>query len=249
MNHRNIMLGLVLIMIAALGLAACGSPPTHEKVEPAELVDQGDGRNLVILTERAAERLGVQTDTIREEQITVKRNFGGEVTEASADSGAIVMVNLTSDERSMVNQDVPALVFPLGSDDPEDDDSVQGLSAELDELVGLDDSEDSAEATLYYTVSDPQAGLVTGQRLVVEVSMQGDVGPRLVVPTSALLYDLNGETWIYTSPESLHFLREPVVVDYILGDKVILKEGPPVGTVVATLAVPELFGADTGVGK
>lgn len=249
MNHRNILLGLVLIMIAALGLAACGTPPTVEKVEPVELVDQGDGRNMVILTEQAAERLDIQTDTVREDQITIKRSFGGEVTEASAGSGAMVMVSLTSEERSMVNQDVPAVVFPLGSDDEEDADNGQGLTAEYDEMAGLDDPEENGIATLYYSINDSTGGLVTGQRLVVELPMMGDEGPRLIVPTSALLYDLNGETWIYTNPEPLHFLREPVVVDYIIGDQVVLTEGPPAGTAVAVVGVPELFGADTGVGK
>jgi len=249
MNHRNIMLGLVLIMIAALGLAACGTPPAAEKVEPVELVDQGDGRNLVILTEKAAERLDIQTDAVREEQVTVKRSFGGEVTEASADSGALVMVSLTSEERSMVNPDAPAIVFPLGSDDPEDTDNGQGLTAEFDEMAGFDDAEENGIATVYYSIKGSAEDLVPGQRMVVELTMQGDEGPRLIVPTAALLYDLNGETWIYTSPEPLHFLREPVVVDYIKGDQVILDEGPPAGTLVAVLGVPELFGADTGVGK
>jgi hypothetical protein len=249
MNHRKIMLGLVLIMVAALGLAACGTPSTAEKEEPVELVEQGDGRNLVILTDKAAERLDVQTDTVREEEITVKRSFGGEVTEASADSGAMVMVSLTSDERNMVNSDVPAVVFPLGSDDEEDTDNGEGLTAEFDEMAGLDDPEENGVATLYYSINDSAGELVTGQRLVVEISMKGAEGPRLIVPTAALLYDLNGETWIYTSPEPLHFLREPVVVDYIIGDQVVLTEGPSAGTAVAVVGVAELFGADTGVGK
>ena len=65
----------------------------------------------------------------------------------------------------------------------------------------------------------------------------------------AILYDLNGNTWIYISPESLQFLRVPVVVDYILEDTVVLLEGPPAGTKVAVVGVAELHGADTGVGK
>jgi len=249
MKRSNLWLGLVLIMIVAVGLSACASEPTAEKVEPVELVDQGDGRNLVILTEKAAKRLDIQTDTVREEQILVTRSYGGEVTETSSGSGAIVMVSLTSEEMGMVNPDVPAQIFPLNGDDAEDDDTETGLMAELDELPGMDDAEENGVSTLYYSVENSEAGLVTGQRLVVEVSLKGDQGPQLVVPAASLLYGLNGETWIYISTESLQFLRVPVVVDYILDDMVILVDGPAAGTKVVTVGVAELHGADTGVGK
>lgn len=249
MKRRNLWIGLVVIMIAALGLSACGQETTEEKSEPVELVDQGDGRNLVILTEKAAERLDIQTDTVREEQVLVTRSYGGEVTEASAGSGAMVMVSLTSEEMGMVNPDVPAFVFPLDGDDVEDSDVDEGFMAELDELPGMDDSEDNGVTTLYYLVKDSEAGLVIGQRLMVELSLKGDDGPQLVVPVASLIYGLNGETWIYISPEHLQFLRVPVVVNYIIDDMVVLVDGPTVGTNVVTVGVPELHGADTGVGK
>ena len=249
MKRRNLWIGLVVIMIAALGLSACGQEPTQVEIEPVELVDQGDGRNLVILTEKAAERLDIQTDIVREEQIMITRSFGGEVTEIGAGSGAMVMVSLTTEEMGMVNTEVSALVLLLDGDDPEDDDTDEGFMAELDELPGLDDDEDNGVAKLYYSVVNTEAGLVTGQRLIVELPLKGDGGPQLVVPVAALLYGLNGETWIYISPEPLQFLRVPVVVDYIKDDMVVLVDGPPAGTKVAIVGVAELHGADTGVGK
>lgn len=248
MKHRNLWIGMILIMIVALGLAGCSPSVQSEKEEPAELVDQGDGRNLVILTEKAAERLDIQTETVGEEEIAVTRSFGGEVVEASADSGAIVMVSLTADEMNLVDPTVPAMVVPLDVDDEEDSDDV-GLPAELDEMMGMDDEEDGPVRTLYYTVEGSDANLASGQRLMVEVSMKGDDGPRLVVPFSSLIYDIYGETWVYISPEPLQFLRVPVEVDYIQGDKVVLIDGPAAGTKVVTVGVAELHGADTGVGK
>lgn len=76
-----------------------------------------------------------------------------------------------------------------------------------------------------------------------------DGTPRLVVPYAAVIYDLNGGTWLYASPEALTFVRTPITVDYIEGDIAVLIEGPPVGTEVATVGVAELYGADTGIGK
>jgi hypothetical protein len=247
MKRSNLWLGWVLILVVALGLSACGSPPEAEKIEPVELVDQGDGFNLVILTEKAAERLGIQTETVREEEILETRSFGGEVTEASAGSGAMVMVSLTSEEMSLIDANVPAQVFPLSGDDTEDSDI--SFEAELDELSGMDDSEDTVFTTVYYSISDSDSGLVTGQRAQVEVALLGDQGAQLTVPTAALIYDLNGNTWIYISPAPLQFLRVPVVVDHIRDDTVVLLEGPPAGTEVAVVGVAELHGADTGVGK
>ncbi len=83
--------------------------------------------------------------------------------------------------------------------------------------------------------------------LVREQEMDGE--PRLVIPYSAVIYGLNGETWAYISPETLTYVRESLTVDYIEGDLAILTEGPPVGTNVVTVGVAELYGTETGVGK
>jgi hypothetical protein len=72
---------------------------------------------------------------------------------------------------------------------------------------------------------------------------------RKVVPYAAVIYDLHGETWAYTSPEALTFVRQAITVDYIEGDLAVLVEGPPIGTEVATVGVAELYGTDTGIGK
>lgn len=91
------------------------------------------------------------------------------------------------------------------------------------------------------------------QRLVLETGKVSEEvatgGKRLVVPYSALIYGLYGENWVYVTPQPLSFHRTAVKVDYIDGDKVFLFEGPVVGTEIATAAVAELYGVDTGVKK
>ena len=71
---------------------------------------------------------------------------------------------------------------------------------------------------------------------------------RKVVPYAAVLYDAHGETWVYTSPEPLVFIRHRITVDYIDGDQAVLSEGPPAGTVVVTVGGAELFGAEFEIG-
>jgi hypothetical protein len=69
------------------------------------------------------------------------------------------------------------------------------------------------------------------------------------VPYGALLYDTKGGTSVYTVPEPLLFVRQPVTVESIDGGVVVLKEGPPVGTAVVTAGGSELTGIEFGVGK
>lgn len=147
MKYINRWMVLVLIIVSGLQLVACAQTAAEaEKVEPAQVEPiAGTEFNRVVLTEKAAQRLGVQTDSVREEQ-----------------------------------------------------------------LNGMQE---------------------------------------MVVPYAAIIYGLNGETWVYVNPEPLTFVREPVTIDYIEGDLAVLMDGPPAGTSVATVAVAELYGTDTGVGK
>lgn len=72
---------------------------------------------------------------------------------------------------------------------------------------------------------------------------------RLAVPYASVIYGLHGETWVYTNPEPLAFVREPITVDHIGGDTAFLLVGPPIGTAVVTVGGAELYGTETGVSK
>jgi hypothetical protein len=69
-------------------------------------------------------------------------------------------------------------------------------------------------------------------------------GGGLRIPYAALLYDAGGQTWVYTNPEPLVFVRAPVTVERIDGDAVMLSAGPAAGTVIVTQGAAELFGAE-----
>jgi hypothetical protein len=84
---------------------------------------------------------------------------------------------------------------------------------------------------------------------VREQRVSPSASPQRVVPYSSLIYDPKGQTWVYISPEPGSFLRHKVEVDTIEGDVVALKDGPPTGTVVASRAVAELYGAEFKVGQ
>jgi hypothetical protein len=71
---------------------------------------------------------------------------------------------------------------------------------------------------------------------------------RAVVPYQAVLYDVNGAAWVYTVPEPLVYVRHPIVVDYVDGNRAVLSKGPPSGTAIVTVGVAELYGIEVGVG-
>jgi hypothetical protein len=70
--------------------------------------------------------------------------------------------------------------------------------------------------------------------------------PRTVIPYEGVLYDANGDTWTYTSPKPLVFVRHDIRVDDIRGDRAVLSAGPRVGTVVVTVGPAELWGIEYG---
>jgi hypothetical protein len=89
-------------------------------------------------------------------------------------------------------------------------------------------------------------GIITEQ--VREVSDTG--APALVkaVPSSALIYDKNGNAWVYTTKQPRIYVRASVMVDRIEGDLLILESGPAPGTAVVTVGAAELLGVELGVG-
>jgi hypothetical protein len=78
---------------------------------------------------------------------------------------------------------------------------------------------------------------------------EAEVGGRVqkVVPYAAVVYGEHGETWVYTNPEPLVFVRQPITTGPIAGDVGVLLEGPPVGTQVVTAGVAELWGIESGL--
>jgi hypothetical protein len=71
---------------------------------------------------------------------------------------------------------------------------------------------------------------------------------RKVVPYGAVLYDAEGKTSVYVSSAPNTYVREPITVDFIEGDRAVLVAGPPAGTAIVTVGAAELYGTETGVG-
>ena len=239
---------IVLLITTGLLLPACGaqSVVTPPKLAGPSHVTAIEGSKIsrVELSQEAAQRLDIQTAPLTEEQVTRKRIVGGEVVLASegasgSDPDAVwVRVDLSEPDMNKVDRSQTVLVLPLKGD------SV-GMRARL---VEMPSGTGGGPTALHYQIESANHGLTPGQRTRVEMILGGALAQRKIVAYSAVVYDVHGDTWVYTSPESLVFVREPIKVDYIEGDRAFLLDGPPAGISIVMVGAAELLGTELGVG-
>ncbi len=72
-------------------------------------------------------------------------------------------------------------------------------------------------------------------------------GRHTLIPYASLIYAEDGATYAYVSPKPLVYMREPIDVDHIAGDRVVLRDGPPRGTTVVTTGAAAVYSTESGV--
>lgn len=122
---------------------------------------------------------------------------------------------------------------------------------ESDEAVQVEDTPGTDAKTLIFTeAAMSHIDIQTAPVEEIAASHEGkDVGRRLAVPHSAVIYDAEGESWVYVSSAPDTFLRKHVAIDFMDDDHIFLANGVTAGEDVVTVGVPELRGAEFGVGE
>ncbi len=194
---------------------------------------------------------------------TVYRQFAPGKVEVSGQglSGAdrsrlFVRVSLPQGDKKTVARGQPARVLPLARDYQGPGLTAQPVAADEDE-DGDNDEEMPAGGEpqqvkgprLYYVVSSERGSLAPGQRVRVELTLRGSGTRRKVVPFAAVLYDMHGKSWVYTSPTPRTYVRHQISVDYIDGDLAVLSDGPPADSAVVTVGASLLLGSELGFGN
>ena len=123
--------------------------------------------------------------------------------------------------------------------------------AEHDDNVQVEDTPGTDAKTLIFTeAAMSHLDVQTAPVKEIEASREGkDLGRRIAVPHSALIYDAEGEPWVYVSSAPDTFLRKHVAIDFMDDDHIFLTTGVTAGENVVTVGVPELRGAEFGVGE
>lgn len=134
---------------------------------------------------------------------------------------------------------VLALALPGCKDAPAEEEGASDL-ATVEPIEGSDVSQ--------VTLSEEAAA-----RLDIETATVAGAGPMggkaTTIPYAAVLYDPAGDTWTYTNPEPLVFVRAPIDVIRIDGEQALLSSGPPSGTDVVIVGAAELLGTEYEVGE
>lgn len=148
-----------------------------------------------------------------------------------------VMVKMTEAEFNRVDQSLYARVL-----------TQDGSAADREAAPATIESGSSKNGNsfqLFYSLDNADHSLSLGQHVQVRLALAGSGAARRVIPYSSVIYDVNGNTWVYTATDALTFVRTPIDVDYIEGGQAFLNEGPASGSLVVTSGAEELYGSET----
>lgn len=106
----------------------------------------------------------------------------------------------------------------------------------------------AASVDLFFELAASGATFQPGERVSVQLPLTASADG-LVVPDSAVVYDVHGATWVYEDLGRNVYARRRVEVARTVGDRAIISRGISQGTKVVTVATAELFGVEFGVGK
>lgn len=89
---------------------------------------------------------------------------------------------------------------------------------------------------------------VAAEHIGIETTPVAARGSNLVVPNDAVYLDSHGQFWVYTNPEPLVYVRVEIEIVKETSTQAILADGPPPGTQVVIVGVPELYGTEKEFG-
>jgi hypothetical protein len=69
-------------------------------------------------------------------------------------------------------------------------------------------------------------------------------GKERAIPHAAVIYNPEGQAFVYTVPEPLTYVRAPIAVRLTVDERAILSQGPPAGTTVVTVGAAELLATE-----
>jgi RND family efflux transporter MFP subunit len=105
----------------------------------------------------------------------------------------------------------------------------------------------AASVDLYYALSRNAGTFRPGERVLVEVPLR-NTEQGLVVPDTAVLYDIHGATWVYEDLGGNAYARRRIEVARHAGNRAVVGRGLADGVKVVTAGAAELFGTEFGAG-
>lgn len=158
-----------------------------------------------------------------------------------------VRVQVYAGDVATVAADETATVGPLGA---RTESGTAAAAPKSARPVAAPPSADALGSTvdLFYELDNTDGSLNPGQKVGVTLAL-GDDEQSLVVPWSAVIYDVHGGAWIYENVSPRAFARRRVQVRHVADSIAVLASGPKPGTPVLTQGAAELFGFEMGFAK
>ncbi len=265
---------ILLTAVAGLLIAPTANSAGSGPYRPSDAVkfEEIEGTKLkrVILTERAAERLGIKVGEISEEVVIRTQMLGGKVVmPVEYQTEALVAEAGTFSGFATAVPSPPALVSKA-EPDPEKDWIMTTLSkGEWERMrqdapvrifplatrdgkaiearpAGMPPYSDPKRTMLraYYVVDGKDHGLQLHERVRIEAKLTDSDEKRMVAPYAAVHYDGAGKAWAYVETAPFTYERKPLDIERIEGDWAVLRDGPPIGTRVVTTGASLLYGAE-----
>ena len=106
----------------------------------------------------------------------------------------------------------------------------------------------NSSADLFYELPNRDSQFRPGQKVSVTLPFKQEQTSS-VIPFSAILYDIQGGTWVYENSTPLVYIRRRVELANVENGFAILKRGPAAGTKIVIEGAAELFGTEFGGAK
>lgn len=103
-----------------------------------------------------------------------------------------------------------------------------------------------ASIDVYYEVPFSRT-LIPGLRVQIDIPLKIKQ-ESLVIPWSAVLFDIYGNQWVYERIAPQTYTRRSVQVQRVANDLAVLAAGPPIASPIVTAGAAELMGTEFGVG-
>ena len=106
----------------------------------------------------------------------------------------------------------------------------------------------AASSDVFFEMPNADGQFRVGEKVSVMLA-QKNAEANLLVPFSAILYDIHGGTWVYAKTAPQVYSRRRVALHHVADGLAVLTRGPAADTEVVIIGAAEIFGTEFGGGK
>lgn len=167
---------------------------------------------------------------------------GAELFEVFGQNPVWVRVPVYVGDLASIDHQQPAQITAFGN-------TSASLSRAAQPVQGPSLSDANAASTdLFFQMENQDGQFRIGEKVRVTLA-QKNTEENLIVPFSAILYDIHGGTWVYTRMSPHTYTRQRVELHHVVDTLAVLTRGPAPGTEVVMTGAAEIYGTEFGGGK